>query len=75
MGLFSTRPEEPTEWAGLPSEPAHDRTEAESLAAQTESADSLAFLGTTIESIVIPVAPAVDVPPSAADSAEGDRPA
>lgn len=72
MGLFSTRPEEPSEWAGLPSEPAQSRTEAESLAAQTESADSLAFLGTTIESIVIPVAPAVEIAQPAADSAESD---
>ena len=75
MGLFSTRPEEPTEWAGLPSEPAQNRSEAESLAAQTESADSLAFLGTTIESIVIPVAPVVDVPQPAPDPAERVRPA
>lgn len=72
MGLFSTRPAEPTEWAGLPSEPARDRTEAESLAAQTESADSLAFLGTTIESIVIPVAPIIEVAQPPAGSAEDD---
>jgi hypothetical protein len=75
MGLFSTRPEEPTEWAGLPSEPARDRTEAESLAAQTESADSLAFLGTTIESIVIPVAPIIEVAQPPAESAKVDPPA
>lgn len=74
MGLFSSRPEEPTEWAGLPSEPAQNRSEAESLAAHTESADSLAFLGSRIESIVIPVAP-VEVSEPAADSAEGGRPA
>lgn len=72
MGLFTTRPEEPTEWAGLPSEPAQSRSEAESLAAQTESADSLAFLGTAIESIVIPVAPVVQVAQPAAESAEDD---
>ena len=74
MGIFSTRPEEPTEWAGLPSEPVASRSEAESLAAQTESADSLAFLGTTIESIVIPVVPVVETAQTAADSAEGDPP-
>lgn len=74
MGLFSTRPEEPTEWAGLPSEPARDRSEAESLAAQTESADSLALLGSTVESIVIPVTPATEVSRPDADPAEGEPP-
>jgi hypothetical protein len=31
MGLFASRPEEPFEWAGLPSEPLAERTEAELL--------------------------------------------
>lgn len=74
MGIFSTRPEEPTEWAGLPSEPVASRSEAESLAAQTESADSLAYLGTTVESIVIPVVPVVEIERNSVDSAEGDPP-
>ena len=72
MGLFSARPEEPTEWAGLPSEPVPDRSEAESLADQVESSDSLAFLGTTIESVVIPVVPIVEVAQTTVESAEGD---
>jgi hypothetical protein len=31
MGLFSKLPEEPVEWAGLPSEPARAETRAERL--------------------------------------------
>ena len=31
MGLFSQLPEEPTEWAGLPSEPARAESSAERL--------------------------------------------
>ena len=61
MGQFTTRPEEPAEWAGLPSEPHEARPAAESLAAPIESADSLAFLGGAIESVVIPLAPDPDL--------------
>lgn len=32
MGIFQQRPEEPTEWAGLPSEPWEPRTPSEVLA-------------------------------------------
>lgn len=74
MGQFTTRPEEPTEWAGLPSEPVESRSEAESLAAPIESADTLAFLGTAIESVVIPVVPLLEIAPTAADPAETDPP-
>ncbi|WES66102.1 hypothetical protein P0L94_08495 [Microbacter sp. GSS18] len=31
MGMFMQRPEEPTEWAGLPSEPARPQNAAERL--------------------------------------------
>lgn len=31
MGLFASRPEEPFEWAGLPSEPLAPRSDAELL--------------------------------------------
>ena len=74
MGIFSTRPEEPTEWAGLPSEPVASQSEAESLAEQIESADSLAFLGTSIESVVIPMVPVVEIAQTAADTAEAGPP-
>jgi hypothetical protein len=71
MGQFTTRPEEPTEWAGLPSEPLESRPAAESLAAPIESADSLAFLGGPIESVVIPLAPPGDID-GPAEPAESD---
>lgn len=74
MGLFVTRPEEPTEWAGLPSEPRESRPAVESLAAPTESADSLGVLAGAIESVVIPLAPVVENE-SPAESADGDPPA
>lgn len=68
MGLFSARPEEPTEWAGLPSEPLPPRSAAETLSDGPPPAD-LGALGESI-SISIPF-----VPPTAAangDEAAGD---
>lgn len=67
MGLFSQRPEEPTEWAGLPSEPARPETTAERL--PDASAVDLDGLGSgdlmlgagTVESIVIPVEPMIEI--------------
>lgn len=67
MGLFSQRPEEPTEWAGLPSEPARRETAAERLTDAPAvdlgslGASDLAFGGGTVESIVIPVAPVIEI--------------
>ena len=58
MGLFTSRPEEPTEWAGLPSEPLRPRSAAEQLDAEVPDTDLLA--GTGIASISIPM-PVVDV--------------
>lgn len=75
MGQFSTRPEEPSEWAGLPSEPLAARPAAESLDAPIESADSLAFWGPAIESVIIPVVPVVEIAQNAAGTPEGDPPA
>lgn len=57
MGIFSTRPEEPTEWAGLPSEPERVRSGAEALPEPIDSADSLGLLGTSIASVAIPLSP------------------
>ena len=67
MGQFSTSPEEPTEWAGLPSEPERTRTEAEILAAPVASAGSLGFLDTSVASVVIPVAPVAEKAATEAD--------
>ncbi|MGZ8805361.1 MAG: hypothetical protein ACXWZG_08690 [Microbacterium sp.] len=71
MGQFTTRPEEPTEWAGLPSEPVESNPSAESVVAALEFADSLAILGGTIESVAIPLFPVVEIAPSAPDSDGG----
>lgn len=65
MGLFVQRPEEPAEWAGIPSEPARPETAAERLA-DAAPAD-LGLLaggelgGGAVESIVIPVAPIIEI--------------
>lgn len=68
MGLFSKLPEEPVEWAGLPSEPARAETQAERLtdgAAVDLGALGLGDLavggGGAVESIVIPVTPVVEI--------------
>lgn len=68
MGLFSKLPEEPTEWAGLPSEPARSETQAERLtdAARVDLGglglgDLAAGGGGAVESIVIPVAPVIEI--------------
>ncbi|KAF2412549.1 hypothetical protein B1729_14685 [Microbacterium sp. B35-04] len=70
MGLFSQRPEEPTEWAGLPSEPARTESGAERL--PDAAPIDLGGLGTiglpefnggSVEAIVIPVTPVDEVDP------------
>ncbi|MFE1644751.1 hypothetical protein ACFM35_04125 [Microbacterium sp. P01] len=75
MGLFSSRPEEPTEWAGLPSEPLSEKSPAEQLADAAASADLLAFQGSSsIESILIPVPLPVDTAPEGGVDAGGGDP-
>lgn len=85
MGLFSQRPEEPTEWAGLPSEPARVETTAERLT--DAAAVDLGGLGVgglglggvssegMVESIAIPVALHVDTtePRAPGDDEDGPR--
>ncbi|MDW4573005.1 hypothetical protein R8Z57_09520 [Microbacterium sp. M3] len=68
MGLFSQRPEETNEWAGLPSEPANPESAAERLAdAAPVDVGGLGFGdlalggGGAVESIVFPVKPAVEI--------------
>ena len=59
MGLFVQRPEEPSEWAGLPGEPARARTRAELLPDDARPAasptDLLGLGGTSTTSLEIPV--------------------
>ncbi|MDQ1136954.1 hypothetical protein QE410_001753 [Microbacterium sp. SORGH_AS 1204] len=59
MGLFVQRPEEPSEWAGLPGEPARPRTRAELLPDDDPPAASptglLGLGGTSTTSLEIPL--------------------
>ena len=65
MGLFVQRPEEPSEWAGLPGEPVRPRSRAEVLPDdEPVDAASAGLLGTgevPLSSIVIPIAAIPDI--------------
>ena len=66
MGLFTQRPEENDEWAGLPSEPLRSESFAERLPdAAPASATALDVGG--LGSISIPLAPPVEIQPSIED--------
>ncbi|WP_299087040.1 hypothetical protein [uncultured Microbacterium sp.] len=52
MGIFQSRPEEPTEWGGLPSEPWEPREAAEIL---PPPVDDLGILGAAGVAISVPV--------------------
>lgn len=71
MGLFTQRPEEPSEWAGLPAEPMGPRNPAERLGegptASDWSPDLLTETPVTATWIEIPVDPA-----DTADGSDGD---
>lgn len=71
MAQFTSRPEEPTEWAGLPSEPLASRSDVESLAEPGDSADSLGIFSTAVASVAIPVPPAEVSPPDPGSTDEG----
>ncbi|WP_176776623.1 MULTISPECIES: hypothetical protein [unclassified Microbacterium] len=63
MGLFVQRPEEPSEWAGLPGEPVRHRSRAEVLpddeGAEASPAGLLGLVDAPVASIDIPL-PSVD---------------
>lgn len=59
MGLFTQRPEQNEEWAGLPSEPLRPESAAERLPQVAAEAASL-HVGGGVESIVIPIEPFAD---------------
>jgi len=61
MGLFASRPEDPFEWAGLPSEPLRAQTEAERLDPTPVDPFSLTA-GTDVSSVAVPVEPATEDP-------------
>ncbi|MBN9176035.1 MAG: hypothetical protein J0I43_01500 [Microbacterium sp.] len=59
MGIFQSRPEEPSEWAGLPAEPWEERTPGEVLPPASEvTIDPFGLTG--VGSIEIPLAPQSD---------------
>ena len=76
MGLFSELPEDPTDWAGLPSEPLPPRTEAELLAGADLGEwkpDLVSSEPGLLTSIEIPVpAPAPEGAAGGADAVDGD---
>ncbi|HWT33299.1 MAG TPA: hypothetical protein VN107_06005 [Microbacterium sp.] len=58
MSIFALRPEEPSESAGVPSEPERSSTPAEHLPVATTDAASLELPG--VASVTIPVTPVPD---------------
>lgn len=79
MGLFTQRPEEPSEWAGLPSEPIRPKSGAELLSDEAPPADALgSLLGRGgVSSISIPLAvpaPGDDGPGETVPPGSGARP-
>jgi len=60
MGLFAHRPEEPTDWAGIPSEPERDESVAERLPDAPAVIRSTWIGGEPGTSISIPLAPEPD---------------
>lgn len=67
MGLFQHRPEEPQEWAALPSEPLEPANPAEQLPAASIDPSAIDLAAST--SVVIPVVPPAS---EAADVANGE---
>lgn len=76
MGLFAQRPEENDEWAGIPSEPLREESAAERLGAPAPvgalGLGGPVLGGSAVESIVIPVAPVVEVARPSVESSDGD---
>ena len=74
MGQFTARPEEPAEWAGLPSEPLRARPAAEALDAPVESADTIALFTGATASVVVPLGGAAETAGQhpAVDGTDGD---
>lgn len=73
MGLFVQRPEEPSEWAGLPGEPLRSRSRAEALP-DDEPVDAAAtnLAGLTSIPLEVPVPQGSDASPGAETRESGD---
>ncbi|WP_270352769.1 hypothetical protein [Microbacterium testaceum] len=69
MGLFVQRPEEPSEWAGLPGEPVRPRSHAEELpddaAPEASPVSLLGLVDAPVTSVQVPVQ--TPEPPATAD--------
>jgi hypothetical protein len=75
MGLFTQRPEFDDELPGLPGEPLRPESHAERLADDAPAMDALTLLGGgAVESIVIPVAPVVEIAQESTESGEAPLP-
>jgi hypothetical protein len=75
MAQFTTRPEEPEDWGGLPSEPAEVGSDAERLMDVPSSAfDALDLVGgSSLGSVLIPVPPQIEITVSQ-ESSEAEPP-
>ncbi|MCU4672209.1 hypothetical protein ACFQRL_06370 [Microbacterium fluvii] len=60
MGITAHRPEDPTEWAGLPSEPVRRTTPAEQLDAAIEDDGMGLVTGGDVSWVAVPLAPPAD---------------
>jgi hypothetical protein len=72
MGLFSSRPEEPSEWAGLPSEPRDAEAPADHLDAPAGALIDALPAVDAVHSILIPVSPVVEVADTSSPTANDD---
>lgn len=61
MGIFQSRPEEPSEWGGLPAEPAEPREPAEIL---PPVMDDLGVLGAAGVAFSVPIEVYLDAEPT-----------
>lgn len=62
MGLFQNRPEEPSEWAGLPAEPAEALNQAELLAKAVPTDAVSLITGAGLDSLSVSVRVPAQVP-------------
>ena len=72
MGLVASRPEEPSEWAGIPSEPREVDSVADRLDAPVGIGIDGISTGESVQSILIPIAQTVEVAEPPTTSGEGD---
>jgi hypothetical protein len=72
MGLFSSRPEEPSEWAGIPSEPRDAEAPADRLDAPVDARIDGIPATDAVYSILIPVSPVIEAAEAPSTTANDD---